>query len=203
MNSPGGIILGGTMKKPKMPVVLFVCLLIYFNTPAWADTVSQLNITGGSIQMNLGLLGNVSGSFTQDGALVMGQYQPPPNIFPPITVDGHTFSIFTSPVPGSLPAPYGETNGTSMTVNLASLYAGIAGPEINGTLNIGGLATGNYDPNTGAFSISWTHVYDALAYASYSLDGNANVAPVPLPAAVWLFVAGFLCIMGLMRQFSV
>jgi hypothetical protein len=200
MGSPGGIILGETMKKFIIPVVVFVSLLLYFNNPVRAATVSQLNITGGSIQLDLGSLGNVSGSFDQNGTLIMGQYQPPPNIFPPFTVDGHTFSIFTSPAPGSLPAPYGETSGIGVTVNLASLYAGIAGPEFNGTLNIGGWATGSYDPNTGAFSISWTHVYDALAYANFSLDGTANVAPVPLPAAIWLFATGFLGIMGLTRR---
>ena len=43
--------------------------------PAQAASVTQLDITGGSINLNFGALGSVSGTFTQNGQLVMGQYR--------------------------------------------------------------------------------------------------------------------------------
>ena len=89
--------------------------------PAQAASVTQLDITGGSINLSFGSLGSVSGTFTQNGQLVMGQYQPLPNVFPPVTIAGHTFSIFTSNqafpgAPGGAPAPtdasgVGESTG--------------------------------------------------------------------------------------------
>jgi len=158
-------------------------------------TVDQLNITGGSVSLNLGPSLSISGNFTQNGTLVMGQYQPPPNIFPPIPIDGHTFSFFTDPSGG--PAPTGQTSGTTLTVDLSSLFAGITGPLINGTLNIGGLATGSYNPTTGAFSISWTHIYTSISSATMTWQGIVNVSPVPLPAAVVLFATGLLGLAGL------
>jgi hypothetical protein len=172
--------------------------IVFSSAPVMAATVTQLNITGGSINLNLGLLGSVSGNFTQNGTLVMGSFQPPPDIFPPVTVDGHTFSIF-SQSSGLFPAPSGETSGTAINADLTSLFAGISGPLFSGSLNIGGLAFGSYDPLTGAFSLSWTHVYD-IASAGFSLEGTADVAPVPLPAAIGLFATGLLGVIRVARR---
>lgn len=189
--SPGGIVHGDIMNFRKILIVLFIGLLICVcGTSARADTVSQLDITAGSIALSLGPIGSVSGSFTQNGTLVMGQFQPPPNIFPPITIDGHTFSIFTDPSNGLYAPPSAQISGMIITADLSSLFAGITGPKINGTLNIGGLATGTYDPATGQFSLSWQHVYVDVSSFTMNLHGTAEVAPVPLPAAWGLFVTG-------------
>jgi hypothetical protein len=179
------------MNFHKILIALFISLLFCIHTTSVrADTVSQLDITGGSISLNLGPIGSVTGDFNQNGTLVMGQFQPPPNIFPPITIDGHTFSIFTDSSNGLFTPPSAQVSGTTITADLSSLFAGITGPNINGMLNIGGLATGTYDPNTGQFTLSWKHVYVDLSSFDMNLQGTTELAPVPLPATLGLFVTG-------------
>jgi hypothetical protein len=175
-------------------ISLFVCI---FGTSARADMVTQLDITGGSLLLNLGSIGSISGNFTQNGTLVLGQFQPPPNIFPPLVIDGHTLSIFTDSSNGLYAPPSAVISGTTLTADLSSLFAGITGPLINGTLNIGGLATGTYDPSTGRFSLSWQHVYVDVSSFTMNLQGTTVVAPVPLPESWGLFVTGLLALVFL------
>jgi hypothetical protein len=182
---------------------------------AQAATVTQLNLTGGSINLQLQIDSappvTIGGNFTQPGTLIMGQYQPPPNIFNPIVLDGHSFSIFTHPGPdlgNPLPVPTGETVGNTINVNLHGLFASIAGPFLNGALNIGtqapNLATGSYNPTTGAFEISWVHLYSPavqfMTTAEFTLEGTAQTAPVPAPAAALLFATGLAGLGGLARR---
>jgi DNA-binding response OmpR family regulator len=177
--------------------------------PTQAAIVTQLDITGGSISLNFGSVGSVSGNFTQDGRLVMGQYQPLPHIVPPVTVGGHTFSIFTGNQPfagnpSAVPVPTGTTSGSTMMADLRSLFAGVAGPLVNASLNIGEPATGTFDATTNAFDIAWTQPFTGLGVpfltsGNFSLRGTAQVtaAPVPLPAAVILFGSGLCGIVGM------
>jgi hypothetical protein len=173
------------MKKIFVPM-LSVCALLLgaglFGTgQSQAATVTQLDITGGSISLNFGVLGSVSGNFTQNGQLVMGQYQPLRNIVPPVAVGGHTFSIFTSnqPFPGNLggaPAPTGATSGSTMTVDLRSLFARVTGPLLTSSLNIGELATGSFNTVTNSFNISWTQPFTGVPFLTsgiFTLQGTA------------------------------
>lgn len=187
--------------RPRVVWGLALIGVIFGSVPAMAAAVSQLNITGGSVAFSQP--GAPSGAFVQNGVLVMGAFQPPPEIFPPVTIDSHTLSFFTDSLSGVLPPPSGQTSGASMTADLSSLFANITGPLFNGSLNIGGLATGTYDPLSGAFQISWTHTYDVLTSASFSLGGTADLAPVPLPAAIGLFLTGLMGVAGLARPRSV
>lgn len=179
--------------------LILVGVVLASGVPAMAGTVTQLNITGGSINWNFGALGSISGSFLQSGTLVMGTFQPPPDILPPVTVDGHTFSFSTQSAGGLFSAPTGQTSGTTITADLSSLFTMISGPLLNGNLNIGGQASGTYDPLSGHFSLSWTRVFD-LSSADFGLEGDADVAPVPLPAAVGLFATGLLGLWGAARR---
>jgi hypothetical protein len=156
---------------------------------AQAAMVTQLNITGGSINMNFGALGSISGSLPQLGTLVMGTFQAAPDNSLPVLVDGHIFEFSTQSQGGLFAAPSAQTSGTAMTADLSSLFAGITGPLLTGSLNIGGLATGTYDPLSGHFSVSWTRVFD-IASADFGLEGTADVTPVPLPAAAGMFASG-------------
>jgi hypothetical protein len=172
-----------------------------------AMTVNQLNITGGSLSLNVGELQVPAANFTTTGTMVMGAYQPPPNGIDPFTVGGHTFALTTHPGldPGNpFAPPSGTVNGSSISVDLSSLFAQITGPLVpNGSafLNIGNqlpsLATGTYDQGTGAFEISWLHLYNNAAPSPFlggavlSLNGS-TVAPIPLPASVLLFGTGLL-----------
>jgi len=183
------------MNIHKILIALFMTLLVnVYAAAVRADTVTQLDITGGSLSLNLGSIGSITGNFTQNGTLVMGQFQPPPNIFPPLVIGGHTFSIFTDSSSGLFSLPSAQISGTTITADLSSLFAGITGPKINGMLNIGGLATGTYDPNTGQFSLSWQHVYVDLSSFNMNLQGTTEVSPVPVPGALGLFVTGLLAL---------
>jgi len=201
------------MKKTLLAMsVLSASLLgagLFHAGPAQAAFVTQLDITGGSVSLNFGIFGSVSENFTQDGQLVMGQYQPLPNIFPPITVGGHTFSLFTSDqafsgFPTGAPAPTGTTSDLMITVDLRSLFAGVTGPFLNRTLNIGEPATGTFNSATNAFDIAWTQPFTGLGVpfltsGNFSLRGTAQVAvaPVPVPAAILLFGSGLCGIVGM------
>jgi hypothetical protein len=109
-------------------------------------------------------------------------------------VDGHTFEVSTQYQGGLFAAPSAQISGTAITADLSSLFAAITGP-ISGSLNIGGMATGTYDPLTGHFSLSWTRVLD-VASGDFGLEGTAEVTPVPLPAAAGLFAAGLASLAG-------
>lgn len=167
-----------------------------------AATVSQLDITGGSISLNFGTLGTVTGNFAGNGQILMNQYQPLPNIFNPITISHLTFSIFTgSGGTLNLPAPTAETTGTSIAADLRSLFAGVTSTgwswvNTNSTmaaLNIGGLASGSFNEATNAFNISWTRTFTGVPFltsGTFSLQGTAQLAAVPLPGAMLLFSSG-------------
>ncbi|HEX5645533.1 MAG TPA: VPLPA-CTERM sorting domain-containing protein [Nitrospira sp.] len=151
----------------------------------------------------------------------MNQFQPPPNIFDPITISHLTFSIFSSSGGAlNLPAPTAQTAGSIMTADLRSLFAGVTSSgwswmssnSAMSSLNIGGIATGSFNDTTNAFDIAWTNPFNlnlttlpvvgavVLTSGSFSLQGTAQVAAVPLPAAVWLFGSGVVALTGLARR---
>lgn len=174
--------------------------------------VTQLDITGGSISLNFGSLGNIIGTFTANGQLIMNQFQPPPNIFDPITISHLTFSLFTSSGAAlNLPAPTAQTLGSTMAANLQSLFAGVTStgwswvntnPQM-ASLNIGGIATGSFNETTNAFNISWNHAFAGVSFltsGNFSLQGTAQLVAVPLPATALLFASGLSGIAWLQRR---
>ena len=205
------------MKTRTIAMFAVVCALavgLIDTGKAHAATITQLNITSESVSLNFGTLGILSGTFNQNGQLIMGQYQPTPNIFAPVNLGSHlTFSVFSSaglPV-FNLPTPSGTTAGSTMTVNLSSLFAGLSStqwggwmtPATFGSLNIGGTATGSFNQATNAFDISWTHGFTGIPFlqsGTFRLQGIAQVAAVPLPAAALLFGSGLLGLAGAMRK---
>lgn len=203
------IVKGGAM-------TLLMASVFWCTPPAvQAAIVTQLDITGGSISLNFGSLGNLTGSFEANGQLVMGQYQPTPNIFDPVTISHLTLSIYSSSGGTlNLPAPTAQTSGATMTANLQSLFAGLASTGWAGLLvspaspptvplNIGGVATGSFNEVTNAFDVSWTRPLTGIPYLSsgtFSLQGTAQLAAVPVPAAVWLFGSGLIGLVSLARR---
>jgi hypothetical protein len=196
------------LQRPTVIVVMAVLVLGLWlgHTPAHAVEVSFLNITGGSVSLQLDSLPAISGSYTNSFTLLMGEYQAPA-LLPAVTVAGHTFSLFTNSGPGPtpIPAPTAMITGTTISVNLSSLFAGISGPILNGMLGIGGPASGTFNPETGAFHISWIRLYNPgplpfLSQADFSLDGLVPPAAVPIPGAVFLMATGLAGFVALARR---
>ncbi len=190
-----------TVRKGVMALLMGMALWMA-PAPSQAAVVTQLDITGGSISLNFGTLGNLSGNFNATGQLVMNQYQPLPNIFDPITISHLTFSLFTGNGGTlNLPAPTALTTGSTMTADLRSLFAGVTSTGwtwVNtnsgmASLNIGGIATGSFNELTNAFDISWTRSFTGVPFltsGAISLQGTAQLAAVPLPGALLLFGTG-------------
>lgn len=189
-------------------VVVFAMLVVGFHADrSEGAVVTQLDLTGGSIALDFGKLGPVSESFSRTGALVMNQFQPPPQIFDPVTVGHLTFSLFTADGGTlALPPPTGSTIGSTITVDLSSLFATVTSTGWGGVLSppstpssavfhIGAIASGEFFADTGAFTISWTKSLTgvpSLVSATFALSGTARLAEVPIPATVALFGSGLL-----------
>jgi DNA-binding response OmpR family regulator len=200
--------------KGGVMVFLATAALWCMPAPSQAAIVTQLNIAGGSIGLNFGGLGSATGNFMQNGQLVMGQYQPAPNLFEPITISHLTLSLFTGSGGAlNLSAPTAQTSGAALTADLQSLFAGVTSTGWAGlltspstplttSLNIGGVATGSFNEITNAFDISWTHQFTgvpSLTSGTFSLHGTAQFGtaqPVPVPAALVLFGSGLFGIVG-------
>ena len=201
--------------KGSTLALLTASVLWCLPTSVQAAIVTQLDIAGGSISLNYGTLGRLDGSFTANGELLMNQFQPAPNIVDPITIGHLTFSIFTSSG-GTLHlvAPTAQTSGATMTANLQSLFAGVTSTGWSGlltspptplsaSLNIGGSATGSFNEITNAFDVSWTHSFTGIPFltsGTFSLQGTAQLAAVPLPGALFLFGSGLATLVGLARR---
>jgi len=182
-------------------VVLVLCLM-GFEGRAEALSVTSLDFTSGAVNWD-GRHGRILDRlFAQDGSITMGSYQSMSDIVDPIMRECKTFSLFTSGLNGA-PAPSASVNGTSLSVDLSSLYLGWThGDEVR-AWNIGGLATGLINPQTSEFLLSWEHLFTGGLVkgedrsATFFLQGTAGVeqAPVALSASAMFFVTG-LALMG-------
>jgi hypothetical protein len=173
---------------------------------AQAVVVTQLDLTGGSSTYDGKFHRVLDRLIDQDGTIVMGQYQPVPDIVSPITKGHKTFSLFTSGVNGAA-APSATIDGSSITVDFSSLFFGVSRGDSLRAWNIGGVAHGLFNPETSEFMLSWNHIFDHERFKGkhgwsdddradrFFLQGrviglDVSPAPVPLPASFVLFVTG-------------
>jgi hypothetical protein len=170
---------------------------------AQAVVVTQLDLMGGSSSYDGRFHHVLDRLIDQDGSIFMGQYQPMPDIVSPITKGQKSFSLFTSGVNGA-EAPAATIDGSSITVDLSSLYFGVSRGDSLRAWNIGGLAHGLFNPETSEFMLSWNHIFGDGAFkerhgwshddqsARFFLQGKAvfDPTPVPLPVSLVIFVTG-------------
>lgn len=178
-------------------LVALLSALWIFPTAADALTVSELDFTSGSIALKNGSTTIASSNFTTSGEFVMGQYQPLPDIIAPISLGPYTFSLFTG---GPNPVPTSSTSGSTITADLTALSAKLTGgliPVGGLNTNIGGNATGSFNSLTNAFTgLTWSHGLGGVPglpsnlSVQFTLNGTAQLAAVPLPAAALLFGSG-------------
>jgi len=96
-------------------------------------------------------------------------------------------------------------SGTLLTGNLTELgYANNGNQTLEFMFNVtGGDLAGFYDAGFGGFNIFVSGYNDDNFNTSFSntpYNGFATIAPVPVPAAVWLFGSGLLAIAGIARR---
>src|SRR5262245_24940262 len=194
-------------------VGLGVCLM-EFDGRADAMSASSFEFTSGAVNWN-GRHGQILDRlFAQDGNISIGSYQSMSDIVDPITRGNKTFSLFTSGLNGA-PPPSASIDGSSISVDLSSLYLGwTSGSEVR-AWNIGGVATGVINPQTSEFSLSWDHLFNERLgkgkqdlmgdrSATFFLQGTADVAqaPVPLSASVLLYATALALIGALVYAIS-
>lgn len=161
---------------------------------AEAMTVTQLELTGGAVNWGGRHERMLDRLLSQDGALVIGQYQAMGEIVPSIAKGHRTFSIVTSGLSGAA-APALTIAGSSITVDLSSLYFGRSRGGEHRLSPIGGLATGLYNPETREFSLSWQHLLSRHWHerrATFFLKGVVVDGPqaVAIPAGLVLYATG-------------
>ncbi len=181
---------------------------------AHAVSIGQLEFTSGAVNWTGEHGRTLDRLFDREGVIKMGSFQSMTEIVDPITKQCTTYSLFTSGMTGA-PAPSATINGSSLSVDLSSLFFGWSrGSEVR-AWNIGGLAQGLFNPETSEFSLSWSHLFEKGAFkgehdwsgkgerdrsATFFLQGKvAGLAPAPvaIPATLVLFASGFAGVGGL------
>lgn len=97
------------------------------------------------------------------------------------------------------PIPSGTVDATAgtITMDMSSWFANWR----NADIHQGGIASGNYDGITGAYTMGWTNVMTVSGTTFTSKwEMTGTVSPVPLPAAVILFGTGLVSLAGIFRQ---
>lgn len=165
-------------------------------SPAAAMTVTQLELTGGAVNGGGRYERQLDRLLARDGTLAVGRYQAMNEIVPSVTHGHRTFSLLTSGLNGDA-APSVTITGSSITADLSSLFFGSSHGDEHHLVNIGGLATGLFNPETREFSLSWQHLFAHRRYerqATFFLKGIVDGGPqtVAIPATLVLYATGLL-----------
>ncbi|MCP9465373.1 MAG: hypothetical protein NNA25_11355 [Nitrospira sp.] len=131
--------------------------------------------------------------FSQPVRLVIGEYQPIGNITPSVVRGDYTISLFTSGFNGA-PAPSAVIDGSSITVDLSSLYLSHAWRDEFRIWNVGGLATGTIDLETLEFHLNWDRVFRSKHHdtmVTFALRGT--MVPVPIADTPCFLPPGWPC----------
>lgn len=200
--------------KTIRQVALFGFMLALFQItwqiPAYAvfvppSEILNVEFTGGDVDWRGRFGHKLEKLLDQPGLFVMGEYQPGPDIVDPITRGRRTYSLFTSGLHGA-PSPTATIDGSSITVDLSSLFFAVSRGDHFSARNIGGVATGFFNPDTLEFCLTWDHLFGERpksGAANFSLHGKVNmvdVAAVPLGATAVLFGTGLAVLIGVWRR---
>lgn len=213
-----------SLKKIVLATVVVLGSVAATSANAAVVNVISFTIAGGAFNMgstNLGVAGcstNPSDFLSHKcltagpaSPVVMGTYQgSASNSLTLFNFFGAPVNTFTAAsATGAAPNPTGLPSGTvdttlgTMTVDLNGWYANWSGTNFLQ----GGVATGTYTPisaTTGSYTLSWSSFITTAPFAgqtgNWNLSGTVTHAPVPIPAAVWLFGSGLLGLVGIARR---
>ena len=163
--------------------------------PAGAMTVTQVELTGGAVNYDGKYHKMMDRLFGEEGTLKLGQFQAIGDLVKSIGSECKTsYSLFTSGFTGAA-APSATINGSSISLDLSSLFFGVNQGDSHKTWNIGELATGQYNPETREFTVSWNHMFNNDKHegqATFFLKGmvEGDTQPVAIPAAMVLYATG-------------
>ena len=207
-----------TIKQAALFGLMLALLEFFWQAPAYAvvvppSEVLSIEFTDGDVDWRGRYGRKLENQFghklerllDQPGLLVMGEYQPGPDIVDPLTRGHRTYSLFTSGVQGAS-APSTTINGSSITVDLSSLYFAESRGDSFTARNIGGIAKGHFNPETLEFCLTWDHLFGERrksGLAAFSLHGKVNmidVAAVPLTTTLVLFSTGLAVLMVVWRR---
>ena len=162
--------------------------------PAQAAMMSQVELTGGAVNYDGKYHTMMDRVLGQEGTLKLGQFQAIGELLPSLDKACETYSLFTSGFTGEA-APTATISGSSISIDLSSLFFGISRGDSHKTWNIGELATGQYNPETKEFTVSWEHLFEGgkqEGLATFFLKGIAEMGtqPVAIPASLVLYATG-------------
>lgn len=114
-------------------------------------------------------------------------------------------------VSGGGPVPSGTVgsgatiaNGDAITVNLSSFFANWNGNDFNQGNAAAAGTVSNVVGNNFDYVLDWTSLISGGPFnnqiGTWHLTGTGSVAPIPLPAAVWLLGSGLLGMVGVARR---
>lgn len=173
-------------------------------TAAHAASVAHLEVTRGAVNYEGRHHVMLDRLLAQDGLIRMGRFQAIGEVVPSISDRCETYSIFTSGF-NAVEPPSATISGSTITVDLSSLFFAASRGNTHSLWNIGDVVTGLYNPESKQYVLAWDRVFDgggSTKQASFFLSGlvHFDVEPVPIPAAVWLFGSGIAGIAALARR---
>jgi len=193
-----------------MSLWLKVCMAVVFlvgsaiaegvTSSAKAMMATQLDFVSGGVNWS-GQYGNILDRlFDRAGTIQLGEFQTWSDVIDPISRGRNRFSLLTSGLDGA-PVPTATITGNSISVDLSSLFFSWKQGDQFRLLNIGGTATGSFDPLTSEFNLSWDHIFNPGnsqghrmhdRVATFFLNGTVIGSPaaIPLPASVFLYATG-------------
>ena len=162
--------------------------------PVHAAMMGHVELTGGAVNYDGKHSTMMDRVLGQEGTLKLGQFQAIGELVPSIDKACETYSLFTAGFTGES-APTATISGSAISIDLSSLFFGVSRGDFHKTWNIGELATGQYNPETREFTVSWDHMFDGGKHegpATFFLKGVAEIGthPVAIPASLVLYATG-------------
>ena len=202
-------------------LLLTLAILCLIATPSWADVFQNGSFEGTSPPTTFTTLFNgsaisggwtVGGSGDQGGVDWIGGYWQNSN--------GQSSLVLSGNAPGWIFQTFDTTPGTTYRVNFdmaGNVDGGRAIKELQATagnfngsfyFDTTGKALTNMGWDTKGFFFTAAGGSTTLTFTSMEADAygpaldNVSVAPVPLPAAVWLLASGLIGLVGIRRRFK-